>query len=52
MPKIIEINKNDINNTTEDVHDSNIKYQTSINNTTFFIADFNNIESMLEKSYN
>jgi hypothetical protein len=52
MPKIIEINKNDINNTTIDVGNSNIKYQTVINNTTFFIADFNNIESMLKKSYN
>ena len=50
VPKIVEINKNDIKNTITDVN-NNIKYQISIKNTTFFIADFNNIESMLGKSY-
>jgi hypothetical protein len=52
IPKIIEINKNNITNTAIGVRNNNIKYQTSINNTTYFIADFNNIESMLKKSYN
>lgn len=51
IPKMIKLNPKDINNTVTNTDNSNIKYRTTIGDKFFLIADFKNIETMLEQPY-